>query len=233
MRPIEIRQRGAASSERGIPARPGAAGTATPLRRWVVLLALGAVLVPVAWLWSSVVSNTLGRPLPVLARVPDFSLTESSGQAVTSDDLRGVVWLADFIFTTCAGPCPELTLRMHGLQQSLKRRSGDVRLVSFTLDPGYDTPKVLKAYARRSGADPELWWFLTGDDEPAIRTLVEEGFLQTVVPKSDENPIIHSTYFVLVDRAGRIRGFYQGLESASMPRILNDIDKLLREPARQ
>ncbi len=179
---------------------------------------------------SSAVGDAASAPLPVVGQVPDFSLTERNNETVTRDDLRGFVWVADFIFTSCAGPCPELTLRMRSLQESLRGEYTNVKLVTFTLDASYDTPKVLRRYAERNHADRDLWWFLTGDDESAIRTLVTDGFLQTVVPASEDNPIIHSTYFVLVDRAGLIRGFYDGLDAASKPRILGDIETLLREP---
>ncbi len=171
-----------------------------------------------------------GLPLPVLGSAPDFSLTERNNRLVTGEDLRGRVWIADFIFTRCAGPCPELTLRMRSLQQSLRGRGANVRLVSFTLDPEYDTPAVLRRYAKRYHADPDIWWFLTGVDQASIHRLVEKGFLQTVAAAKGDDPIVHSTYFVLVDRAGRIRGFYPGLDPQSKPRILADVEALLREP---
>src|SRR6185369_9277822 len=99
--------------------------------------------------------------------VADFSFTECHGQTVTKADLLGKPWLACFIFTQCAGPCPRVSEQMAVLQKRLKEL--DVRLVSFTVDPDRDTPEVLRAYADKYGADPEKWWFLTGDKAEIYR----------------------------------------------------------------
>jgi cytochrome oxidase Cu insertion factor (SCO1/SenC/PrrC family) len=203
----------------------------TKRRTWLVVsIPLVVLLFLLVRLTRSTAVRPPSEPLPVFAVVPDFTLTERSGRTVRKADLLGRVWVADFIFTTCAGPCPELTLRMRSLQKSLKDHGEAVRLVSFTLDPAYDTPAVLKSYAQRTHADPKRWWFLTGQDEASLHTLVKEGFLQTVQPAAGGNPIIHSTYFVLIDRVGRIRAFYDGLDPESKPRILGAIDALLQEP---
>src|SRR5207245_625728 len=103
----------------------------------------------------------LGKPLPVYGRVADFTLTNQLGQAVTLADLRGHVWVADIIFTRCAGPCRKMSQQMKDLQHSLPPGT-NVRLVSFTTDPDYDTPPILKRYAQDLGADPHRWFFLTG-----------------------------------------------------------------------
>lgn len=203
----------------------------TKRRTWLVVsIPLLVLLFLLVRLTRSIAVRPPSEPLPVFAVVPDFTLTERSGRTVRKADLLGNVWVANFIFTTCAGPCPELTLRMRSLQESLKGHGETVRLVSFTLDPAYDTPAVLKSYAQRNRADPERWWFLTGQDEASLHTLVKEGFLQAVQPAAAGAPIIHSTYFVLIDRAGRIRAFYDGLDPESKPHILGAIEALLQEP---
>lgn len=199
--------------------------------RWVVpALILFPLMALVGRFALSAIPPEPSSRLAVLGSAPSFSLTERSGRTVTAKDLRGSVWIADFIFTTCAGPCPELTLRMRSLQEALKRNRSRARLVTFTVDPSYDTPDVLRAYAEHYGAHADLWWFLTTQDEPAMHTLIEKGFLQTVIPADHDGPIIHSTYLVLVDRRGRIRGFYNGLDPASNARIMRDVESLLREP---
>lgn len=212
---------------------PDSAGPTGVSRRLLWPLIAVVPLVGIAGLTRLVSSDRANRtgntPLPVLASAPQFSLSERGHRTVTLGDLGGYVWVADFIFTRCAGPCPELTLRMRSLQNALLERQKEVKLVSFTLDPEYDTPRVLEAYADKNHADRDLWWFLTGDDGGAIHKLVQEGFLQTVVPGSGGNPIIHSTYFVLVDRQGQIRGFYEGLDPATKARLLGDIEVLLAE----
>ncbi len=169
-----------------------------------------------------------GPPLPIGPAVPEFALVERSGKPVTLADLRGRIWLADFIFTRCSGPCPELTARMYGLQLALADQP-EVKLVTFTLDPKNDTPEVLGDYARRFHADPQRWWFLTGDDEETIHNLVEKGLKQTVIPAKDDRPIIHSEYIVIVDGEGRIRAAHSGMDPGAKPLILRDIAKLRAE----
>lgn len=169
-------------------------------------------------------------PLPILGTAPDFALVERNGQPVSRDDLRGKVWLANFVFTRCLGPCPKLSLRMKSIQSSLGQAREDVVLVSFTLDPTHDTPSVLQTYARQYHADKDRWWFLTCEDEAAMHRIVQEGFKQTVLRAAGATRFEHSTYFLLVDQAGRIRAYYHGLEPESTALILRDIDTLLHEP---
>lgn len=192
------------------------------------ILAIGVVAI-VRMGSSDSVSDTTG-PLPIFQTVPDFALTERDGRTVTADDLRGSIWLANFFFTSCAGPCPMLSLRMRSIQQSIRSFGGDVKLVSFSVDPEFDTPAVLSRYADRYHADPQLWWFLTNDDKPTMHRLVKEGFLQAVSPGKRGNPIIHTTQIVLVDREGRIRAWHDGLEPSCRRLMLRDIEKLLAEP---
>jgi protein SCO1 len=173
------------------------------------------------------------EPLPVIATIPTFSFMERSGRPVTHDDLAGQVWVADFFFTSCTGPCPEMSLRMRSLQQAVLKNRLNVRLVSVSLDPEIDRPKVLERYAVKYGADPDRWWFLTGepDSQAKVHELVQTGFLQAVQRATNETPLIHSTYFLLIDGAGRIRGVYEGLDPASNRRILADARWLLTEHA--
>ncbi|MFQ5412362.1 MAG: SCO family protein, partial [Phycisphaerae bacterium] len=121
--------------------------------------------------------------LPVLGHVPDFDLIERNGQAVTLSDLRGKVWIADFIFTSCGGPCPIMTRRMGELHRTLKREAlSGVTTVSISVDPLRDSPKQLMEYATIHRADDEDWLFLTGG-EKAIRDLSVGGFKLPVEPE--------------------------------------------------
>lgn len=176
-------------------------------------------------------STGSAAPLPVIATLPEFSLTECRERTVSRSDLLGHVWLANFVFTNCAGPCPMLTLRMRSIHEELaaKDREADVKLVTFTLDPAEDTPPVLRAYADRHHADPRRWWFLTGVDQDAMHRLVQQGFLQSVQKATKNEPIVHSTYFVLLDRQARIRAVYDGLDPKSRGPILRDIQRLRNE----
>ncbi|MFA9479924.1 SCO family protein [Phycisphaerales bacterium AB-hyl4] len=173
------------------------------------------------------------EPVPVLYGVPSFELTSQAEQAVRRDDLRGKVWVANFIFTRCASVCPMVTGRTAELQQMLRthERWSDMRLISFTVDPGHDTPEVLRDYGQRFGADPEQWLFLTGERD-YVWQLIEQGFRLPVedAPDNPEMPILHSDKFVLVDRDGQIRGYYSALDQAERAQLLVDLHTVVSEP---
>ncbi len=164
-------------------------------------------------------------PLPVLGEVPAFQFIAQDGREFHRASLDGNLWVADFIFTNCRGPCPLMSSRMRRLQSAVAEYA-DVRLVSFTIDPDNDTPEVLAEYARRYQADPQRWFFLTGD-KWALDSLGRDHFkLHTI----DEN-MAHSTRFVLLDRQSRIRGYYSSEEGDVIDRLVADIRRLRRERA--
>lgn len=196
----------------------------------LVGLVMGGMAIAAIWFLRGYATNVDAPPLPRVAKVPAFSFLGRDGRTVTLDSLAGSVWVADFIFTRCAGPCPELSLRMRSLQKGVAEFEGAVKLVSFSVDPTHDQPPVLRTYANRFEADPNLWWFLTCDDEPMMYDFVQKGFLQALSAAQGGAPIIHSTRFVLVDRQGHIRAWYDGLDAASKPLILRDAKRLLAEP---
>ena len=176
--------------------------------------------------------DTSYQALPVLGEVPAFSLTERSGRTVEAADLQDKVWVVDFIFTHCAGPCPIMSSRMARLQKLVKG-SPDIRLVSVSVDPERDNPEVLSEYAGRFGADGEAWLFLTGE-KSSIYHLIKKGFMLAVDEGFDvqgEGPgiITHSVRFVLVDQQGRIRAYYDGTETETPERVFSDIQMLLAE----
>lgn len=137
--------------------------------------------------------------------VPEFTLTDQDGRAVSLDTFRGKIWIADFIFTHCAGPCPIMTHQMKAFEKELPAEIG---LVSFSVDPERDTPAVLKDYARQMQADPERWRFLTGDKELIFKLAIEGFKSPTADPNKGSDQVIHSTYFYLVDGKGRIYRYY-------------------------
>jgi protein SCO1/2 len=160
-------------------------------------------------------------PLPVYWQIPAFQLTAQSGQPFDSKTLEGNVWVADFIYTTCPGPCPRMSSQMRGVQTAVASMPG-VKLVSFTVDPKDDTPAILSAYATRYRAEPGRWFFLTGD-QATLQTVCRNGFKLGDV----DGKMVHSTRFVLVDGQGRVRGFYNPTEDdAAMPKLLHDIRTL-------
>jgi protoheme IX farnesyltransferase len=169
------------------------------------------------------------QPLPVLAEVPDFELTEASGKTIQRADLEGKVWLAAFIFTRCSGTCPVMSGNMSDLQSKLPAE-GNLRFVSFTVDPDWDRPAVLEEYARRYQADRSRWLFVTGQ-KPQVRQLARLGFRLTAedATTDDTEPILHSSYFVLVDRQARIRGYYDGTDEVAVARLVRDARSLLKD----
>jgi protein SCO1/2 len=162
-------------------------------------------------------------PLPVYWQIPSFQLTSQSGQPFDSKSLDGDIWVADFIYTTCPGPCPRMSAQMRGVQSAVASMPR-VKLVSITVDPKNDTPAVLAAYATRYRAQPDRWFFLTGE-QAALESLCRNGFKLGDVDGS----MVHSTRFVLVDRHGRVRGFYSVEEDGAVAKLLHDIRTLVGE----
>jgi protein SCO1/2 len=187
------------------PARTGWVGrlTARPLF-WVV--AIGVLFgVP---LGRSILRRVPAAP-PDLGTLPDFALTDQTGQPFGTRDLRGKVWVADFIFTSCAGSCPLLSQKMAEVAKRARQLGPEFRLVSLTVDPERDTPPVLAAYAARYGAKPHKWSFLTGD-MATIQNAVTDGFKVGMGKEKvgDFWEIFHGENLVLVDRQLRIRGYF-------------------------
>jgi protein SCO1/2 len=158
--------------------------------------------------------------------VPDFALTERGGETVTLADLKGKVWMADFFYTTCPGPCPMLSSRLSDIHRQI---GGDdrVRLVSISTDPEKDTPEVLKLYAEKFKAS-DRWLFLTGK-KSAIYDLATKGFKLPIAEDrtNAKEPITHSTRLILVDQSGAIRGLYEGVGAEGPERIVRDVRRLL------
>jgi cytochrome oxidase Cu insertion factor (SCO1/SenC/PrrC family) len=177
--------------------------------------------------------------LPVYAQVAEFSLTNQNGAAVSLGDLRGRPWVADIIFTHCAGPCPRMTRQMKELQEALPKDS-PTRLVTLTTDPDNDTTAVLKTYAERNGADTNRWMFLTGTKLQIASLATGSLKLSAVEKKLDERASpddlwVHSTIFVIVDKRAQLRGVYQtGGEdvdwAVEKQKILDAAKQLEREP---
>lgn len=164
-------------------------------------------------------------------QVVPFELTERSGATVSRDDLLGRPWAASFIFTRCSGPCPRVTSTMKALSARLAKHTS--RLVSFTVDPQWDTPAVLSEYAASAGAGADRWWFLTGD-EARIYDLIRKSFLLPVerAPEGTDVGLLvsHRTQIVVVDKRGKIRGYYEGETDADLDAIVARLAFLEREP---
>ena len=175
------------------------------------------------------VARLSSHALPNYGVVPPFQLIDQDGQPFGSQQLLGRIWIADFVYSTCPGPCPMISSRMSETQKPL--RDTDVKLVSFSVDPEHDTPAVLRDYAARLNAQPGRWHFLTGEKE-AIYRLSHDGFKLATAEGGATGPI-HSTRMVLVDRGGVIRGYYDATDADAVTRLLADTNHLLREQPAQ
>jgi cytochrome oxidase Cu insertion factor (SCO1/SenC/PrrC family) len=167
--------------------------------------------------------------LPIYGEIPAFNFPDHRGRNVNLETLRGKVWIAAFIFTRCGGPCPLVSGRMADIQNSLPDLE-KVKLVSFTVDPDFDTEEVLSRYAEGFGAKDGVWFFLRGEKEK-ILSLTQKGFL-LAVSEGNEDPnhvILHSTRLVVVDARGRIRGYYDSENPQVKGQILRDTGILIAE----
>jgi cytochrome oxidase Cu insertion factor (SCO1/SenC/PrrC family) len=221
----------------------------------VLAIVIGAGVVG---LWQALAPRHTPDDLRPFATVPDFALRERSGRLVTRGDLQGKVWITDFVFTRCSDECPLVSARMARLQEAFATAT-DLYLVSITVDPEHDTPEVLSRYAESFGAHPQRWLFLTGDKTAIYRLSQEGFRLGVVNPgeaqqslavpclwqvftpgtawahhgSHEQEPlrptILHSARFVLVDRQGQIRQYYDSKDANSLRRLQDHAKRLLQE----
>lgn len=197
-----------------------------PFAAWVIAFAVAGVLIfGASRLFRSSERHDV-EAMPPIGEIPAFRFTTQEGKSLTKEDLIGKVWVADFVFTRCNGPCPVMTSRMAELSKGLAKAK-DVRVVSISVDPEHDTPAVLADYASRMDADPSRWIFLTGP-KPEIDAFARKGMFQ-VLAYDDKGVPTHSTRFLVIDRAGRIRRTRNLDEPELVQKLFMDIGNLLRE----
>ena len=163
------------------------------------------------------------EPLPVLGDIPPFELLDNFGQSFTEKNISGKIWVADLIFTTCAGPCPIMSTEMRSVYKTYLENE-NIHMVTITVNPDYDTPEVLTEYGNRYDADFDKWHFLTGEYEK-IQSLIANGFKMGDI----EEIVFHSTRFALIDPNMNIRGYYMGTKSEDVKKLMGDIKKLIKE----
>jgi len=171
------------------------------------------------------------QPLPTLGALPDFTFTRESGAPWGMSQLRGRPFVANFIFTRCPTICPAFTRRMARIQAETQAYGPALQLVSFSVDPTYDTPARLGEYAQRHGANPERWSFLTGDYAQLKNTVVDSFKIsmgRESLDEADVMGIFHGNHFVLVDATGEIRGYYDSADDEAFARLLRDVPQLLK-----
>jgi protein SCO1 len=203
----------------GAEFRLSAGDHASPTRRRYIQL--GIVIASCVVLLDACATKP---PLPTYGAVPEFQLTDQTGAPFSSSAaLKGRVWVADFIFTNCPGPCPMMSSKMNQVQKALS--GNDARLVSFTIDPARDTPPVLAEYANHFEAQPGRWYFLTGP-VAALNALAKDAFHLNEI---DGKNLEHSVRLALVDRSSQIRGFYLSTDKDAIPALIADARRLLEE----
>lgn len=174
------------------------------------------------------IGNTVSSALKDYGGLPDFSLTESHGRTFTKKDLLGKIWIANFIYAQCTGPCPLLTEKMGKLKMQLP---ADIHFASFSVDPQHDTPQKLRDFASMHGVKSGNRWFFVTGDKPKMYQLIRSGFTLAVSDNAKKefgakDDIIHTTRFALIDKNGKIRGYYNGADENELKQLRDDVKKL-------
>ena len=160
--------------------------------------------------------------LPSYSEVPVFSFTNSNGELLNNNVLNGKVYVVDFFFTTCATICIDMSANLMDVQEAFKNND-HFQILSFTVDPEYDTNEILNTYAERHDSNPNIWNFIT-DDKKKIYDIARHGF-KVVATEGDGGPgdFIHTNKFIVVDKNGTIRGYYNGTDKAEVQRMISEI----------
>jgi protein SCO1/2 len=170
-------------------------------------------------------TNKLPPPLPVLGQIGDFKMTDQEGQPFGSAELRGRVWVANFIFTRCPTICPLQTEKMYQVQHRSRNLGNAFHIVSFDVDPEYDTPAKLKEYAGKHHVSPRMWSFVTGPFADLQKTVVQD--MKVSMGKDENTNIFHGTHVVLVDSQMKIRGYYDVAPEDGVDKLMRDISLLV------
>lgn len=181
-----------------------------------------------AFLYATIDSNK--SRLPVLNDVRPFSFQRQDGKTITENDTKGKVYVVEFFFTTCPGICPKMNTNMRSVYAKFKDNNNFL-ILSHTVDPENDTLARLKVYADSLGADIKNWWFLTGTKETLYKAARESYILDD--PQNNaldiKEQFLHTQFFALVDKKGRVRGIYDGLKKSELAKLTGDIEDLLKE----
>jgi len=163
----------------------------------------------------------------VYATIPDFKFVNQYADTITSKNLKGKIYVADFFFTTCPSICPVMHRNMLNVYNEFKN-DDNFRILSHTIDPKYDTIPVLKRYADKMGISGNCWWLLHGNQGDTYN--IAKSYLQTVQEKNPQGQFIHDGFFILIDKQKRIRGTYEGTDPQEVNKMIADIKTLKAEP---
>ena len=165
----------------------------------------------------------------IYPKIPYFSFLNEDSLRVTSKDLKGKVWIADFFFTTCSTICPGMTAKMKALNESTKDLQNDVQFISFTINPSIDKPSVLKGYKTAYSIQASNWIFLTGNEVETHRLGVENFMIASGQDANAIDGYAHQEAFSLVDKEGYVRGVYAIQDNKQLKVLENDLRKLIKE----
>lgn len=200
-----------------------------PRSPWLPVCLIASAVLSTHCSRTSADSTSQEGSLPVLGTVPAFSVVDQTGAPVSPQSLQGRPFVAAFMFTRCPSICPRITARMRELQQAAAANKVSLRLVSISVDPEFDTPEVLRAYAAKNAIDTATWSLWTGPYE-TIAQAAEHGFKIGLSGKADTSKadlgITHGSHLILVDKESRIRGYYRTFDDDVVPRLLADLPRL-------
>jgi len=157
-------------------------------------------------------------------KIANFSLINQNNDTITQAFYDNKIYVADFFFTTCQDICPIMTEHMIEIQETLKTQP-DIKLLSHSVIPEYDTPKILKEYAIQKGVDDTRWNLVTGSRKE-IYTLARKSYLAVKDIPGEQDAMVHTENFMLIDKKRQIRGFYDGTDDRAIKQLLKDIDIL-------
>ncbi len=191
----------------------------------------------IGYIFPKIQENQQKQPqLPIIGNdqnhhVAPFSFINQDGKTITNEDIKGKICVVEYFFATCKGMCPRMNEHMEKVYKAF-RGNKQVLILSHTVDPLRDTAQALKAYSLRFDADPQQWMFLTGDKKQ-LYDMARYSYLisadDDTAGISIDKDFIHDKHYALVDGYGRIRGFYDGLDDASITKLIADINTLLKE----
>lgn len=208
---------------------------------------IGAIVI--IMLWNACKSNNNLKTLPIYGNrqpvtkvvngqtitdtvyqtIPAFKFVNQYGDSISNKNFEGKIYVADFFFTSCPSICPIMQRNMLNIYNAYKD-TADVRILSFTIDPKYDSVKVLKKYADKLGISGNMWWLVQGKKDETY-SLAEKNYLVAVRKDSTvAGGYVHQGYFVLVDKKSRIRGAYDGTNITQVNQLIDDIKTLKAEP---
>lgn len=162
------------------------------------------------------------------ATIPAFSYLNQDSVVVTSESMKGKIWVAKFFFASCPTICPPMTAQMKRVQAMTKDLEDEIQFISFSINPTHDQPSVLRQYIKDHGIDTKNWQFLTGDEAKTHELGVNSFMVHVNSDELSPGGYAHSDAITLVDKEGIVRGVYIGTSTEDVNRLEKDLRKLLK-----